>query len=200
MTQTFRLAEVHRIAMSTSCQSPHRRSRRTVQSYSPGGANAPSHTGILAPPGKYDWTCASFVPPKSTSKTANRSVQPVLHSSRQKVHILYNRPPFLKHCPSHGGSGTPSNLWFLGPIRAHNPNGISIGSAVFAQMTAEFPCTLQWDAPFPKIAPSHRGIWTPSNTWFLGPTWVLDPNGVSIGSAVFAWLTSVTDRETDRPR
>ena len=38
---------------------------------------------------------------------------------------------------------------FLGPIGAHNPNGISIGSAVFAQMTTECPYTLQWDAPSP---------------------------------------------------
>ena len=57
---------------------------------------------------------------------------------------------------------------------------------------------LQW-APFPqKIAPSHRGRRTPSNTWFLGPTQVLNPNGISIGSTVFAGLTSVTDRRTDR--
>jgi len=50
---------------------------------------------------------------------------------------------------------TPSNTWFFGPIWAHNPNGISIDSAVFAQGTAECPYTLQWDAPFPlKIAPS----------------------------------------------
>ena len=42
------------------------------------------------------------------------------------------------------------------------------------------------------------GIWTPSNTWFLGPTLVLNPNGISIGSAVFAGLTSLTDRQTDR--
>jgi len=26
-----------------------------VQSYSPGGANVPSHEGTLAPPGEYDW-------------------------------------------------------------------------------------------------------------------------------------------------
>ena len=37
---------------------------------------------------------------------------------------------------------------FLQPIRAHNPNGISVGSAVFAQMTTECPYTLQWNAPF----------------------------------------------------
>jgi len=38
-------------------------------------------------------------------------------------------------------------------------------------------------------------IWTPS-TWFLGPTPVLNPNSISIVSAVFAGLTSVTDRQT----
>jgi len=27
-----------------------------------------------------------------------------------------------------------------------------------------------------------------------------NPNGISIGAAVFAGLTSVTDRQTDRPR
>ena len=65
-------------------------------------------------------------------------------------------------------------------------------------MTAECPYTLQWDAPFPhKIAPSHRGSGPPSNTWFSGPTQVLNPNNVSIGSAIFAGLTSVTDRQTD---
>jgi len=52
--------------------------------------------------------------------------------------------------------------------------------------------------PFPlKIAPSHGGSWPPSNTWFPGPTRVLDSNGILIGSAVFAELTSVTDRQTD---
>jgi len=47
-----------------------------------------------------------------------------------------------------------------------------------------------------QVAP----VCTPPNTCFLGPTRVLDPNGISIGSAVFAGLTSVTDRQTDRPR
>jgi len=43
------------------------------------------------------------------------------------------------------------------------------------------------------------GIWTPSGrpTWFLGPTRVLNPNGISICAAIFAGLTSVT-RQTDR--
>ena len=49
-----------------------------------------------------------------------------------------------------------------------------------------------------KIAPSHGGSGPPSNTWFPGPTRVLNPNGISIASGVFAGLTSVTDRHTDR--
>ena len=55
-----------------------------------------------------------------------------------------------------------------------------------------------------KIARSHGVIWTPSNTLFLGPTRVLSPNGISIGSVVLAGFTTVTniqtDRQTDRPR
>jgi len=43
------------------------------------------------------------------------------------------------------------------------------------------------------------GSGPPSNTWFPGPTQVLNPNGSWIGAAVFAGLTSVTDRPTDRP-
>ena len=34
---------------------------------------------------------------------------------------------------------------------------------------------------------------------FFWPTRVLNPNGISIGAAVFAELTSVTDRQTCRP-
>jgi len=41
-----------------------------------------------------------------------------------------------------------------------------------------------------------RGIWTPSNTYFLRLTWVHILNGISIGSAVLAGLTIVTERRT----
>ena len=56
--------------------------------------------------------------------------------------------------------------------------------------------------PFPPSKlPLYMGdLDPPSNTWFRGPTRVLNPNGISIGSAVFAGLTSVTGRQTDRPR
>jgi len=39
----------------------------------------------------------------------------------------------------------------------------------------------------------------PSNTWFLGPMRVHIQNSISIASAIFAQLTIVTDRQTDRP-
>jgi len=48
-----------------------------------------------------------------------------------------------------------------------------------------------------KIAHLHRGLWTTSTTWFLGPTRVHNPNDVQISLAVFAGLMSVTDRLTD---
>ena len=54
--------------------------------------------------------------------------------------------------------------------------------------------------PHSKVPLSHKGSGSPSNTWFLGSTSteVLNPNSISIGSAVFAGLTTVTDRQTDR--
>jgi len=94
--------------------------------------------------------------------------------------------------------GPASNTCFLGPTRVHNQNGISISSAIFAQMTTQCPYTLQWATPSPSKLPLPIlwGMWTPSNTWFLGPTRVLNPNGISIGSAIFAGLTTVTDWQT----
>jgi len=47
-----------------------------------------------------------------------------------------------------------------------------------------------------KNAPSHGGSEPPYNTWFLGPTHVFFPNGISIGLAFFARLTKVTNRPT----
>jgi len=50
----------------------------------------------------------------------------------------------------------------------------------------------------PSKLPIHVGIWTPSNTWFLGLTQIQPPHDISIGSAIFAGLTTVTNRQTDR--
>ena len=93
---------------------------------------------ILAPPGEYNWTRPSVRPPKSITQMANRSVQPFLHSSWQKVPILYHGcpfPPKLSLTTLDRVKIPPSNTWFLLPIRAHSPNDILISSAVFAQTT-----------------------------------------------------------------
>jgi len=93
----------------------------------------------------------------------------------------------------------PPNACFLGLTTVQIPLGISIGSAVFAQLTAEGPYTLQSAAPSPlKIVPSHGGICTPSNNSFLGPP---EPTTQTASLLVqrSLKLTIVTDRPTDRP-
>jgi len=44
-----------------------------------------------------------------------------------------NVSPLLELPRCIDGSGPASNTWFLGPIWVHNPNGMSIGSAIFAE-------------------------------------------------------------------
>ena len=61
------------------------------------------------------------------------------------------------------------NIWFLWPTPLSIPKCIPIGTAIFAQLAAEGPYTLQW--PFsPSKLPLHVGIWTQSNAQFLWPT------------------------------
>jgi len=156
------------------------------------------HKGTLAPPREYDSTYASFSPPESTTQTANRSVQPFLHRSRRSV-------------VSHIGATCRIRL----NIRRHlantikhvlrwsqrNPNDKSIGWAAFAQLAASpYRPTLQWASLSPKLSLPIVGSGPPYNSWFPGPARAQNPNGISIGALVFAGLTSVSDRQTDRPR
>jgi len=153
--------------------------------------DVPSHEGTLAPSSEYDSTCAyTFCTSKSTTQRANRSVQPFLHRSRQCRYTLQQATPTPFKITYLVGDLDPSNKKFLGFIRAHSPTGILSCSDVFAQMTAEYPCTLKWDASsLPSQLPLPlRGSGPPSNTWFDGSTQVLNPNGISIGSAVFQGL------------
>jgi len=69
-------------------------------------------------------------------------------------------------------------------------------AAVFAQ-TTECRVSLYFTVGCPcplKIAPSLVGRGLPSNTWFLRPTRVLNLNSIYVGLAVFARLTTVTDK------
>ena len=79
----------------------------------------------------------SLSPPEPITQTASWSVQQFLHSSRQcyQAHLGMSFP--LKIAPLHWDLDP---IWYMlpwanGPIRVHNPNSISISSAVFAQLT-----------------------------------------------------------------
>jgi len=59
------------------------------------------------------------------------------------------------------------------------------------------PYTLHWATPFFLKLPLPVGDLNLHLIWFLGPTWVHNPKGISIGSAGFARITIMTDRQTD---
>jgi len=106
----------------------------------------------------------------SLTKKPTPRIKPRVTSYHTTKVMAHQMPkPVIAHCvPTLVAMSTslstyepPSNTWFIRPIRSHNPNGIPIGSAVFAQTTVECPYILQWDAHSPqKFAPSHAGIWT----------------------------------------
>jgi len=118
--------------------------------------------------------------------------QPFLHSLWHKVPILYNGRPYPPEVPfSMGDLDLPCNTWCFGPMWAHNRNGTSIDSAMFAQMTAECPYMVCLFCPQNCSFPCWH--LDPCNTLFIGPTRVRNANGNLIISAPFAGLTSVTD-------
>jgi len=81
------------------------------------------------------------------------------------------------------------NLCILRPTHVHNRNGQWIGSAVFAELTAESAHTLQWAPLSASIVLSHGGS-GPHVTRCFGPMRAHKPKGTSIGSAVFAQMTA----------
>jgi len=76
---------------------------------------------------------------------------------------------------------------FLGPLRAHNANGISIGSAGFCTDDCRVSLYFTMGSPFPALNCRFPWeIWTASNTWFPGP--------ILIGSAICS--SHKCDRQT----
>jgi len=72
-------------------------------------------------------------------------------------------------------------LCFLRPSRIHNSNNKSIGSAVFAQITAECRCTLQRSRSFlPLKFPLPMGDLDPHPTRFLRPIRAHNRNSIFI--------------------
>ena len=119
---------------------------------------------------------------RPSSQTASRSVQPFC-----TVHnIVFNGPPlFPSNLPLRTGDLYPYLLRgsMDPPHSAIETASRSVQPFCTAYGTASLYFTMGRPLPL-KIAPSHGGSAPPSNTWFLGPTRVLSPNGISISSAV----------------
>jgi len=129
---------------------------------------------------------SSLGSPDSASGTASRRfrlVQPFLHSSRQTVPILQNGHPSLslKNClhmrvlNSHVIHDT------LGPSKLII--GMVSGSILpFLHSSLQSVPIVYNGLPLtPQNCPFYGGAVPPFNTWFTGPTYVFNPNGVSIG-------------------
>jgi len=139
-----------------------------------------------------------FLGPTHT-QTTNRSVQPLLHSSLQKVPIFTMGVPFNQNCPFPLGIWTPYNScpWASpSPQPKRHLDRFSRFCTDDRGVSLSLYITMGHPFSPSKLLLPIGGSGPPSNTWFSGPTRVINPNGISIGAAVFVWLTSVTDRQT----
>ena len=117
-------------------------------------------------------------------------------STYQSLHPKWHLDRFSHFCTAHGRE----SLYF----RMAAPSALKIAPLQYMEVKEEAQDREGWRAKCQKPTGNSRrlerwGISTPSNTWFLGPTRVHNPNGISIASAVFAGLTIVADRPTNRP-
>ena len=159
-----------------------------------GRFNRIRQVAAMCPPMIAHWrhlaNAIELVHPRSITKTANRSVQPSssLHSSRQKVPVYFTT-----------GAAIRQNCLF--PWGGDLDHHLTHDSLAHAS-----PYPKRYFHPFHRFCTDDHRVSLyftmvrafppqncPCNTWFLGLTRVLNPNGISIASAVFAGLTSVTD-------
>ena len=112
-----------------------------------------SHVGTLAPPGKYYWTCASAHPSPQPEQQIDRFRHFCTSHGRKSLYFTMGCP-FPPKLPLPMGDLELHLTRFLGPIRANNLKGISIGSASFAQ---QCPYTIQRDALLPLKMPLPMG-------------------------------------------
>jgi len=75
---------------------------------------------------------SAFCWPTTQTTSITNSLVAIVH---RKPVITNCVPKLVAMATSLSTSGLPSNTCFLGPIRAHNPNDISIGSTVFAGLS-----------------------------------------------------------------
>ena len=134
-------------------------------------------------------THVSLGPPESTTQTTSRSVQPFFAKLTAESHYTLQRaapyPLIIAHLPHL----IRASLGYPNPQRKRYLDWFS------RVWTADRSVSLYFTMGrpiLPQNCPFPRGIWTPSNTWFIGRTRVHNPNGILIGSAVFAGLTIVS--------
>jgi len=148
---------------------------------------APSHGGSVP-----HLIHASLDPPNSTSHMTSRSVQPFLHRWLQKVPLIYNDRPFPPKLPLPTGESGP---WFLEPIQAHNPNGISIRAELVLKPKPKprFPVKTE-PKPKPRFWWGSKSILKPHYT-----AHVTEDMAHSLNDAVFKFFL-ILRRSTDQPR
>ena len=146
----------------------------------------------LAPPGKYDWTCASFGTPESTTKW-----------QIDRFSRFCSGRPFPPKLPLRA-YGDLNPIWFMIPWAspsAQSKRHHDRFSRFCTNNRRALQCPFTMRRPFLlKIAHTREGPGSPSNTWFLEPTRVLNPNGIAIGLAVFAGLTTCLLYTSPSPR
>jgi len=152
-----------------------------------------SHLGTLAPPANM----AECVPLALSSSQPKRQIDRFSHfciNHGRKSLCFTMGDPFPQNCPISWRDLQPHLTHdSLSPFKPSTQACQSVQPfdhrvSVYFTIGCPFP-PQNW--PFPWVSGP------PSNTWFPGPTQVLNPNGSSISSAVFAGLTSVTDWPTD---
>ena len=101
--------------------------------------------------------------------------------------MLLNSPDNPWKLPlSLGGSAAPSNTWF----RGSSTKTVCRSVQPFLHSTT-YSVPLLYFTFFPKNCPFPLGSGPLSNTWYLWPTRVINPNGNWIGSAVFVRVPNV---------
>jgi len=165
-----------------------------------------SHKSTLAPPGEYDWTCASFGPLEFTTETANGWVHPFLHSLRQKVHVLYNGRPYPPELlvpmgiwsshVTHDAFGPCESITQMVPRSVqsslHNDRGVSLYFTMvclFPPENCPFPC---WYLVLMRFIGPIRGSLGPPEFGTQMATWSFQP----FSQDSLEWQT---DRATERP-
>jgi len=118
----------------------------------------------------------------------------------ESPYTLQYVPLAPKIAPFHGDLDPHLTHNFLGPSESITQTASRSVQPFLHRWPHSVPILCNGMPLFPQNLISPWGDLDPYNTWFSGPTRVLKPNGTSIGSAVFAGLTSVADRQTDKPR